>query len=138
MNSRKNTQTIIVKNNMTAEKRNIIVYHQSGSSAHSISPASDITLTPLKNDENDFIHISAANPAEDIKREYGIRLNRLIPFEFTFDGKASIVYTVETVHLSMAPGPPNWQLKLRFPVHGSGPGNKAVIIIGDSNPIKKK
>jgi len=107
---------ITVENRLTAEKRDMNVYHHSTRSAHMISHDSFITL-PLKSViEDDYLHISIVSGPGHLEGNCVVNLPAWVDFEFSSQGNVTLAHSNCRTLLKIPPGLPTWQLRMTWPL----------------------
>jgi hypothetical protein len=104
--------TITMENKLKKEKRDLNVYHQSTRSAHIISHNSSITLPLRTVEEGDFLHISVVSGPGHLWQNCLIDLPSWADFEFSSEGKVTLIHSGDRTLLLIPPGPPTWELKM--------------------------
>lgn len=103
---------INVENKLITEKRDMNVYSHSTRSAHLISYGSSIPL-PLEPDvDDDYIHISPVSGPGRLGLTSVVDLPSWVNFEFSSEGKLTVIRSGDRTLLKIPPGLPLWQLKM--------------------------
>ncbi len=122
---------IIVQNKFNKEKRDINVYHHAGKSAHIISYNSSITFPFQTAEENDFLHLSIVSGPGNLWKDYLVNLPSWADFEFSLEGKVTIIHSGSRTILKLPPGPPQWQLKMTRSTETPGNHSPDYVTIGE-------
>lgn len=113
--------SITIENRLLMEKRDMNVYHHAGKSAHMIGCASTVTL-PLKPiPEDDYLHVSIVSGPGNLKNKSVVDLPSWLNFDFSSEGKLTVVHGEDRTLLQIPPGLPAWQLTL---TRSSKPGRQ--------------
>ncbi|MCK5056424.1 MAG: hypothetical protein KAT34_07210 [Candidatus Aminicenantes bacterium] len=123
---------IIVKNDLTMEKRDVNIYHHSENSAHIISPGSSTAL-PLKTIGEDYLHISVIRGPGNLLRDCQLNIPPWADFEFSLEGKVTITHRGNRTLLKIPAGPPAWQLKMTAPGKSRSKPKKDFITVDESS-----
>ncbi len=103
---------INVENKLITEKRDMNVYSHSTNSAHLISYGSSIPL-PLEPDvDDDYLHISIVSGPGQLELTSVVDLPSWANFEFSSEGKLTVIRSGDRTLLKIPPGLPLWQLKM--------------------------
>jgi hypothetical protein len=105
---------MIIQNKLALEKRDLNIYHHSTHSAHLISYHRSITLPLGSVETGDYLHISLVSGPGPLKRDCRIDLPLWVDFEFSLDGKVTVIHPGDTqrIRLIISPGPLTWQLRV--------------------------
>jgi hypothetical protein len=111
---------VTIENKLIPERRDINVYHHSTSSAHIISYNNSFTLPLRSAGDDDYLHISAVRGPGRLKNDCLIDLPSWADFEFSSEGKVTVIHWDDRTLLKIPPGPPSWQLKITRPAGVTG------------------
>ncbi|MCP5103705.1 MAG: hypothetical protein GY950_10020 [bacterium] len=126
------TCDISLQNKLTAEKRDINVYHHSTRSSHIISFNNAFTFPFKTAGACDYLHISAVSGPGVLKNDCWIDMPSWTDFEFSSAGKVIVSHTGTRTLLKIPAGPPTWQLKIK---KQAGPFNGTYVTISDDKDI---
>jgi len=149
--------TVTVKNQLITEERDLHVYHNSSRTAHIISHGSDVSMPLRKAVQGDFLHISMVRGAGNYWENCHIILPQGLDFEFFSRGDLTLSTTMtrstagpgklsaagvrmmpdETNRLCLRipPGPPTWELKLKWSSETEGNREVVQVVITDARDI---
>jgi len=126
---------ITVINKLTAEKRDLNVYHHSNRSAYMISHNSSITL-PLKSSaEGDYLHLSIVSGPGNLEKDCLIDIPSWADFKYFSQGNLTVTHAGDgnRTFLEIPPGPPLWQLKITRANNLLNAPPSDQVTIGDAN-----
>lgn len=106
---------ITVNNKLTAEKRDLNIYHHSTRSAYMISHNSSIVVPLRTAAEGDYLHISIASGPGNLEKDCVIDLPSWVDFKFFSQGNVTVTHVGGCTLLEIPRGPPVWQLKISRP-----------------------
>jgi hypothetical protein len=106
---------ITIINKLTAEKRDLNVYHHSTRSAYMISHNSSIVVPLRTAAEGDYLHISIVSGPGNLEKDCLIDLPSWVDFKFYSQGNLTVTHTRGGTLLEIPSGPPAWQLKITRP-----------------------
>ena len=106
---------ITVINKLTAEKRDLNVYHHFTSSAYMISHNSSIVVPLRTAAEDDYLHISIVSGPGNLEKDCLIDLPSWVDFKFFSQGNLTVTHAGGSTLLEIPSGPPVWQLKITRP-----------------------
>lgn len=123
-----------ILNQLVSEKRDINVYLHSNRSAFILSYNNSISLPLSINDKGDYLHISIVSGPGNLEKDCIINLPIIADFKFFSQGNFSIIHTQGRTLLEIPPGPPLWQLKIKYTleISKSIKNTSDYITIGDS------
>jgi hypothetical protein len=106
---------ITVINKLTAEKRDLNIYHHSARSAYMISHNSSIVIPLRTVAEGDYLQISIVRGPGNLEKDCLIDLPSWVDFKFFSQGNLTVTHAWGCTLLEIPPGPPVWQLKITRP-----------------------
>lgn len=127
---------ITVINKLTAEKRDLNVYHHSTHSAYMISHNSSVVVPLRTAAEGDYLHISIVSGPGNLEKDCLIDLPSWVDFKFFSQGNLTITHAGGCTLLEIPPGPPAWQLKITRPTSLLLALTTDQVTIGDHEPGK--
>ncbi len=128
---------ITVINKLTAEKRDLNVYHHSTRSAYMISHNSSIVVPLRTAVDGDYLHISIVSGPGNLEKDCVIDLPSWVDFKFYAQGNLTVTHAGGSTLLEIPPGPPVWQLKITRPTGLLPPIAPDQVTIGsDLNSLK--
>jgi hypothetical protein len=127
---------ITVINKLTAEKRDLNVYHHFTRSAYMISHNSSIVVPLRTVAEGDYLHISIVSGPGNLEKDCLIDLPSWADFKFFSQGNLTVTHTGGCTLLEIPPGPPVWQLKITRPASLLPALTPDRVTIGDAEPGK--
>ena len=136
---------ITIENRLALEKRDINVFHHATRSAHIISHHSSFTFPCDCCGEDDYLQVSVASGPGNLWMDCLINLPSWVNFEFFSEGKLTVIHSNDrsSTLLKIPPGPPTWELTLRWPsrlshAHPSTGTGLNHVTIGDENTAGEK
>jgi hypothetical protein len=132
---------IVVENKLVTGKRDINIYHHSGSCAYMIGYGSSAAVILENAEKGDYLHISVVRGPDDLQKECRLNLPAWADFEFSSNGSSdniSIVHSGSRTFLKIPAGPLAWELRITTPT-GSGPLrplDRDHITFEDSKPAR--
>ena len=106
---------ITVINKLTAEKRDMNVYHHFHRSSYMISHNSSIVVPLHTAAEDDYLHISIVSGPGNLEKDCLIDLPSWVDFKFFSQGNLTVTHAGGSTLLEIPSGPPVWQLKITRP-----------------------
>jgi hypothetical protein len=128
---------ITVINKLSAEKRDLNVYHHSTRSAYMISHNSSIVVPLRTAAEGDYLHISIVSGPGNLEKGCLIDLPSWADFKFFSQGNLAVTHAGGCTLLEIPPGPPVWQLKITRPTSLLPALTPDQVTIGDPGPEKR-
>jgi hypothetical protein len=123
--------SIVIRNNLISEKRDLNVYHHSTRSAYIVSHKNEVSIRLEKFAKGDFLDLSIVRGPGSMENECWMRVPSGCVFSIRNMSDSDTVYTDECIWVRFPPGPPLWQLKLAQPLNNNITDKKEYIIIGD-------
>ena len=127
---------ITVINKLSAEKRDLNVYHHSTRSAYMISYNNSIVVPLRTVAEGDYLHISIVSGPGNLEKDCLIDLPSWADFKFFSQGNLTVTHTGGCTLLEIPPGPPVWQLKITRPASLLPALTPGQVTIGNHEPGK--
>lgn len=116
----------LVWNTLIKDKRDISVFHCSGSSAHIISSGSAVTVPLSTVEPHDYLHFSLVRGPGVLWQACVIALPGWVDYRLNPAGSVTVTHSGNITYLELAPGPPTWELRITLPSQYSrvspGPG----------------
>jgi hypothetical protein len=127
-----------IQNNLSAEKRDLNVYHHATRSAYIISHGNTVSIPLRATGNSDYLHISVVSGPGRLEKECFVNIPSWCDFTVSSLGLGDISHSGDRILVKIPPGHPVWHLKITRPPNGTHIPAEDFISIGDTTDEVEK